>query len=389
MKILAINNDFLIQENLQPWKILVDRHPEIQLKIIVPPRNRIIGRPLDYKAIQKNNLDIEIVPAFLWQKPQIQIYKWSYLSQIIRNWEPDIVHLNQEPFNFASLELAIILNNISRKPKLIIRSSLLENTKVSTKIEPVFRWVEKKVLPRVDGVECINSMSLSYIRKRNPKAVSTIIPWSRDPDFFSGGADGGLRENLGLDRFTVGYFGNLTSRKDLPTLFEAVSILKRKGMTIQILIVGNGPEKLRLEVLGKELGFGNDIVWHPPVPPEKIVPFYRCLDAFALCSCTEGHSVEAFGRVLIEAMACGVPVLGSSSGAIPEVVGNGGLIFPEKNSEKLAEIILAVYEKKWPMSGQNPGRDRFLNKFTHQKKAEMLIGFYQEVNQRFRGSRRE
>ena len=377
MNILVINHDFLFKENLLPYEVLQNLRPDWDFKVVVPPRTKMVRKTIS--QIPDTFLELHPIPTFLWQKPQIHLYHPWRLRKILTAWIPDLVHLNQEPFNFASLEILKLLESFAPRPKFVVRSSMLEGVKVSTKIEPIFRWVEKKILSQVDGVECINNMSLSYIRKRNPKTVSAIIPWSRDPGLFSPGPDRGLRAELGLNRFTVGYFGNLTSQKDLPTLFKAVSLLKEEGKSIQILIIGDGPEKLRLEVLGKKLGLGRDIVWHPPVVPEEIVPFYRCLDAFALCSRTEGHSVEVFGRVLIEAMATGIPVIGSNSGAIPEVVGDGGLIFPEGDAKTLADLIKKLMRGQWPAKGTSPGRTRFLQNYTHSVKAELLNAFFMTV----------
>ena len=73
--------------------------------------------------------------------------------------------------------------------------------------------------------------------------------------------------------------------------------------------------------------------------PEKVPEYVNCMDAMILPSRTTRDWVEFFGRVLIEGMACEVPVIGSNSGEIPHVIGDAGLVFPEDDADALAERI--------------------------------------------------
>ena len=68
------------------------------------------------------------------------------------------------------------------------------------------------------------------------------------------------------------------------------------------------------------------------------------MDTLVLPSRTTPNWVEFFGRVLIEAMSCGVPVIGSDSGEIPKVIGTAGLVFPEEKTEILAQHLKAIYQ---------------------------------------------
>ena len=73
--------------------------------------------------------------------------------------------------------------------------------------------------------------------------------------------------------------------------------------------------------------------------------FWQEIDVFVLPSISTPTSVEQFGRVLVEAMAAGVPVIGSSSGAIPEVIDNAGLIFPEGDVNALAANLVQLRDE--------------------------------------------
>jgi glycosyltransferase involved in cell wall biosynthesis len=114
--------------------------------------------------------------------------------------------------------------------------------------------------------------------------------------------------------------------KGLDVLVEAVGSLPAPRT---LVLSGEGPWLQRL----RRLKF---VEWAGKVAREELPGFYRGLDALVLPSRTTSSWKEQFGRVLVEAQACGVPVVGSSSGAIPEVIGGAGLVFPEGNAAYLA-----------------------------------------------------
>jgi len=99
-----------------------------------------------------------------------------------------------------------------------------------------------------------------------------------------------------------------------------------------------------------------------------------------LPSLTRPNWKEQFGRVLIEAMACGVPVIGSDSGEIPNVIGDAGLIFPEGDIVALRDSIarmLADPERRARYA--EAGRQRVLAEFTQAQIAAATVRVYREI----------
>jgi len=103
-------------------------------------------------------------------------------------------------------------------------------------------------------------------------------------------------------------------------------------------------------------------------------------DVLVLPSRTTRSWKEQFGRVLIEAMACETPVVGSSSGEIPKVIGDAGLIFPEGDVVTLAHILGCVHDtaELGTQLGKK-GRGRVLEMFTHRRIAEETVRLYREL----------
>jgi glycosyltransferase involved in cell wall biosynthesis len=137
------------------------------------------------------------------------------------------------------------------------------------------------------------------------------------------------------DGFVVGFAGRLVPEKGLETLLEAVAGLD--GVAVRL--VGNGPERDRLTARAAELGVLLRI--DTDIRHEQMASAYAGFDALVLPSRTTPTWAEQFGRVLVEAMWCGVPVIGSSSGEIPWVIDStgGGLVFEEGNPEALRAAI--------------------------------------------------
>jgi glycosyltransferase involved in cell wall biosynthesis len=108
--------------------------------------------------------------------------------------------------------------------------------------------------------------------------------------------------------------------------------------------------------------------------------FMNAMDALALVSQTTPRWKEQFGRVIIEAQACGTPVIGSDSGAIPDVIGGGGIVVPERNPHALAEAIkqLSLNPERARSLGE-VGRRQVLQNCTWASVAEQMHGIYQRV----------
>ena len=104
-------------------------------------------------------------------------------------------------------------------------------------------------------------------------------------------------------------------------------------------LLGDGPERGRLVDTARELGIDGQVRFLGRVPSTQAPQFYRTLDVLVLPSLSRPNWVEQFGRVLTEAMACGVPVVGSHSGEIPWVIDDAGRVFPEGDAGALADIL--------------------------------------------------
>ena len=156
----------------------------------------------------------------------------------------------------------------------------------------------------------------------------------------------------------------------------------------RLRILGSGPQRSSLERLAAELGIAERVRFEDPIHSTQMPGYYSQLDALVLPSLTRPNWKEQFGRVLIEAMACGVPVVGSDSGEIPNVIGEAaassnvrsGLVFPEGDVQALrAKLSQLMADPALRKELARRGRDRVLAHYTQAQVAAKTYQVYREL----------
>ncbi|MGH9615484.1 MAG: glycosyltransferase family 4 protein [Acidobacteriaceae bacterium] len=138
-------------------------------------------------------------------------------------------------------------------------------------------------------------------------------------------------------KFTVLSVCRFFPRKRLDVLLRAAAQLRQAIPQLEIRIVGNGPERKKLERICIESNLTPIVHWLGDISIAKLAEEYNRADVFCLPSVQEG-----FGIVFLEAMAAGKPIVASRAAAVPEVVRNGILVEPD-NADALAEALLRLY----------------------------------------------
>ncbi|MBU0757909.1 MAG: glycosyltransferase family 4 protein [Nanoarchaeota archaeon] len=167
---------------------------------------------------------------------------------------------------------------------------------------------------------------------------------------------GTKKETKKKDSNSICYVGRLVEHKGVNDLIHAVSLVKKKIFDVNLTIVGDGPEKKTLEILTKKLRLENSVNFRGYVKDhEEVVDIIRSSEVLI-----HPGTVEGFGIILIEAMACQTPYVASSIDVFREVTedGKGGLLFKVMNSEDLAEkIIKLLKDKKLYSKKQKEGKE--------------------------------
>jgi glycosyltransferase involved in cell wall biosynthesis len=135
----------------------------------------------------------------------------------------------------------------------------------------------------------------------------------------------------------------LTKQKDLATLIRAFHLVLQKRDKLDLVIIGEGPEKANLQALIRDLGLEEEVFLYDLMPQETLNQYYNQCDMVILPSIDEG-----FGLVVLEGQLCRKPVIGANSGGIPEIIEHGetGLLFPPGDHESLASAVEEVLGDK-------------------------------------------
>ena len=246
----------------------------------------------------------------------------------LRAARPHIIHAEEEPDSLAALQIVLARKLFAPQAKLILHTWQNVNRPKRWHV----RLVTQISLREADAVLCANSEAIQVLREMGyGRPAEVIPPIGVDTRVFRP-----LERRLDPTTFRVAYAGRFVPEKGLDTLLEAVA---RLGSGVEVWLIGDGPQRSALQSLAQGLGIGDRVHWIPPVSPEQMPELLAQVNVVVLPSRTTPVWKEQFGRILVEAMACGMPVVGSDSGAIPEVIGDAGLIFPEGDAEALAACL--------------------------------------------------
>jgi glycosyltransferase involved in cell wall biosynthesis len=236
----------------------------------------------------------------------------------------DVVHAEAEPWSLAALQCLLA----TPAPLVVFTWENLAGPR-----HPLGRAIERLVARRAAFVIAGNQAARARMQRRGVGAdrVAVLPQFGVDPERYGGSPRPPGARVPGAP--VVGYVGRLVPEKGVDLLLEAVDALDAR-----LVVVGDGPARRALEDRARAWPAGK-ARFTGAVTHEEVPRWLEQLDVLVLPSRTTARWAEQFGHVLIEAMAAGVAVIGSSSGAIPEVVADAGLLFAEGDAADLARQI--------------------------------------------------
>lgn len=345
---------------------LLAAQPGIELTVLVPPS--WAGQKLEHA--HENGYVLRELPIRL--NGNFHLHYYPALPQALREAQPEIFHIDEEPYNLATYLALRAARGLKQKRRT--RTIFFSWQNIAKTYPQPFRWIERKVLDGVDAGIAGNAEAAAVWRGKGfTKPLYTVPQFGVDEGAFKPQRERPKRP------FTVGFAGRLVREKGADLLVRALAALPEA----RLVIAGDGAAKLELMELAQQLGVGTRVTFLSSLPSTEMPAFYQGLDALAVPSRTLPNWKEQFGRVLIEAMACGVPVLGSNSGEIPNVIGDAGMIFPEGDAAALTAQLLQIQNDPATRHRlRSAGRARVMARYTMRRVAEDTVTCWRECMSR-------
>ncbi len=298
------------------------------------------------------------------------LHHYPQLGQIMREVRPQIVHIDEEPYNLATFQ-AMRLARRHKAHALFFTWQNLYRT-----YPPPFRQFEHYNYQHAATALAGNQDAAAVLRRKAYQGSIHILPqFGFDTTIYKRSIP--LPTRKPGDPFTIGFIGRLKEEKGLPLMVEALTYLPANCRAV---FVGHGPMKSVLQEQASRLGVADRVLIKPGVATSEVPREIEQWDAHVLPSITRSNWIEQFGRTLAEAMSCEVPVIGSNSGEIPHVIGDAGLVFKEGNASELSQCIRKLLDDPVLYADlAQRGRRRVLDNYTQERIAQKTYEIYQEI----------
>ena len=276
---------------------------------------------------------------------------------------PDVIDLHEEPFALATAELLLLKKLRGDRAPYVLYSA----QNIDKRYPIPFRWFERAALRGAAGAYVCNRAAGEILVRKGLRGPARLIPLGVNTTQFSPADRSSPAETL-----TIGYLGRLEPHKGISTLLRAAA--SRENWKIEI--TGDGPQRAELVALAAELGMADRVAFLGFAQGSELAERYRRLDLVAVPSIAWPGWLEQFCRVAVEAMASGVPVVASRSGAIPDVVGDAGVLVEPGEPDALRDGIDQAVARWSDLRAKGLAH---ADGFTWERVAEQQLALYREV----------
>jgi glycosyltransferase involved in cell wall biosynthesis len=362
VKVFVVSHSSVVDRFRRKWTELA-RRPGVELTVLVPSVWPEGGRPV--RATVEDGAPYRLIRSRPVLGGVHALHFYPLLPYHLACHRPDLLHVEEEPWNVVTAQAALLGKALGARVVFFTWENLRRSYPF-----PLASLL-RTVLRLSDGAIAGSETARDLLRHRGFAGRLHVLPQ------YGVDAPSASAASRAAERFVVGYAGRLVVHKGVDTLLDAVAGLPS---SVHLLVVGDGPHRPALRERVQRLGLQGRVEMVGAVPHGAMAAQLARMDALVLPSLTSTRWKEQFGRVLIEAMALGVPVIGSDSGEIPWVIGQAGLVFPEGDGPALRQRLAALLDDA--ALGRDlaaRGRARVAAHFTHDVLAARTYAIYADV----------
>jgi glycosyltransferase involved in cell wall biosynthesis len=339
VKLLAIGHSYVLGVNRAILRALADEHA-FNVTVGAPQHYAGDLRPLRCEP-EPDSSALRVVPLRMRASgfPHVSWYSPGALRRLLEEDDYAVVSIWEEPFVLSGFQVAMAARRHS-----LARLCFYSCQNLSKVYPPPFSWFERQTVSWADGWCAAGELVKETLSQRGYDPTrGEVLPLAVDTSLFRPRA---LEERhkhlheLGLEPPVIGFVGRLVKAKGIKVLTEALGRIPA-DQPWSALFLGSGPEAETIRSWAQERNVSGrvcvQLVRHDEVPR-----YMGAMDVLAVPSRTTPRWKEQFGRVIVEAFACGVPVVASDSGEIPHVVGDAGIVVPEDDTARWAAELAAL-----------------------------------------------
>ncbi|GAC1361147.1 MAG: glycosyltransferase family 4 protein [Ktedonobacteraceae bacterium] len=343
--------------------------PGVELTLVTPPYwQSDDGSKQVLERLYTSGYRMIVTPMAL--NGNFHLHYYPQLGQIMSEAQPEVVHIDEEPYNFATFQAMRLASKQGAKALFFTWQNLYRS------YPPPFRQFELYNYKHAAVALAGNRDASDVLKRKGYEGPIRVIPqFGFDTEIYSRSMPRPERKSNAP--FVLGFLGRLKEEKGLNLMVDALTHLPNY---CQAVFIGQGPMKGPLEEQAARLGLSERVIFKPGVPTDQVPHELEQLDVLVLPSVSRPNWTEQFGRVLAEAMSCETPVIGSTCGEIPYVIGDAGLIFKEGDAQELAARVRELLENPTLyFSLARKGRQRVLENYTQGRIARQTYEVYKEM----------
>lgn len=259
---------------------------------------------------------------------------WALWTALRQHLSVDVLDVHEEPAALATIETIVLARLAGCRAPVVCYSA----QNLVKRYPPPFRWFERWVLRRTAAVHTCNDDVAGVLATKGFDGQVVNLGLGVDEETF---APAERPESDAAGRVTVGFVGRFTEQKGIFSLVTALSNVE----DVDAVFVGAGPDQDRLRRAIDARGLGERTQVRGFVEHDGLPALYRSFDVLVVPSIDRPNVREQFGRVIVEAMACGTPVIASDVGAFPVVAGGAAVIVPDRDPAALSRAIAQIRDE--------------------------------------------
>lgn len=365
-RVLVLSHTYLQPAHRGKLRALAARGLEVTVAIPQRWREPWFGRPIDVAWERQGGLEVFPLPARGMGKGELSKAKYGRraLKALLRDRRPDLVQIEEEPTTTAARQV------LGAARRLGIPVVLLTHQNVDLQLDWWLRWKHRRLLKKLTGLVAGSDLAGTLARQDAPTLPIAVIPQL-------GAIAPHEPQHVPHEGLAIGFVGRLVPQKGLDNLLQALAL--QRSAKWRLTIVGDGPERERLEQLASDLRLAARVRWTGGLPAEQVANLWPDLDVLVMPSRASAEWRESNGQVLMEAMANEVAVLGTDSGVIPELIGDAGIVVADGDLEAMASALESLEHLDTRRGLAQAARARALRLYSDDAIAERTLEFWRQV----------